>query len=716
MLKFRLLLWMVVLLMVFAACTQAESIEEPAVVEATPPTATAVPIEPIAEPTATAQPTVVEIESDPLEDFVSELQTAVINQDYVAMQALMSDPIAVAGWRSEGRMIEPAQAVLEYQNSVLPTPLTVQFTGLTEDELTNLLGQTPASMFGPASSVAAVLHSTGWGVESNHEAILFVTEEDGRYAWSAFLFTFGSFDESNSSGLMPFVETDVNLVQAQQDVVMYSRPGESYDEIGGIFDGQSALVTGQSEDGNWWRVICPDDTIGDCWVTADPAFTLPTGSGTNESDPTSVITAEPIFTGGDLQFVGWSPNGRYLAYYEYTEEQVAESPVEGLRGTYPGTFVFYDVQTGEKCTDYPFSGFFNYEGGGSGSQWRWLPNGQLLLSLPDGQLLQNDAPCEPGENLVALFPTLPSSIGSLSPNDQWLTLVSGGQYWLYDWMAQNAHPIAEVQPDSFNNLVWSPDSRHISITLAGNYTGDRSPIGGTRVIEVATGEVAAQHDWEPANALDGTFGGPVWINNDEFVVTLSLDQGPFLMDIDGEVQPLLPLLFDETFDPENYWPPLDVYADVASGRYAILRSNEGREDAAKLYISTPDGDSVEILDNPAFVYHIFPGGMVGYEGVNGRYFSRPVFETNAPFAELPAGTNPWMPGETNLHVAANGGTVTIFDRAQDEFIARLQLEGYETGYTLNPLPSPNEQWLAIFVNESRYSLGKALFVLPIPTN
>ena len=445
--------------------------------------------------------------------------------------------------------------------------------------------------------------------------------------------------------------------------------------------------------------------------------TPPTNDSPNQSEATTLITAEPIFTGGDLQFVSWSPDGRYLAYYEYTEEQVAESPVEGLRGTYPGTFVFYDSQTGEKCTDYPFSGLFNYEGGGNGSQWLWLPNGELLLNLPDGQLVQTAAPCEPGENIAALLPQAISTIGPLSPNEQWLILEAGGQYWLYSFSDQNAHPIAEVQTDGFNNLIWSPDSLHISITLAGNYTGDRSPIGGTRVIDVATGEIIARHDWEPANALDGTFGGPVWVSNDAFVVTLSLDQGPFLMDLRGDVQPLLPSLFDETFDPNNYWPPLDVYADAENGRYAILRSNEGREGAAKLYTFTPDGESLEILDNPAFVYRIFPNGTVGYDG-NGRYFARPVFAAEAPFAELPTGANPWMPEQidNNLHVASNGGTVTVFDRSKDELIARLQFAGYETGYTLGPIPSPTEQWLAVFVGEPQYGLGKALFVIPTPSN
>ncbi len=452
-------------------------------------------------------------------------------------------------------------------------------------------------------------------------------------------------------------------------------------------------------------------------ATVDTATPEPEDSQPQPTDGTDtdeqIITDEPIFIGGDLQFVGWSPDGRYLAYFEYTEEQVAESPVEGLRGTYPGTFVIYDTQTGEKCTDYPLSGLFGYEGPGSGDQWRWLPDGQLLINLPDG-LLQTEEPCAAGENIPARLDGPITSIGPLSPNEQWLVLV-GTQYWLYDLTAQQAHPIAEVQPDAFNNVVWSPDSQHISITLAGNYTGDRSPIGGTRVVDVATGEIIARHDWEPANALDGTFGGPVWVSNEAFVVTLSLDQGPFLMNLDGELQPLLPLLFDETFDRDNYWPPLDVYADVENGRYAILRGNEGQEAPAKLYTFTPVGESLELFEQESFVYRIFPDGTVGYDG-NGRYFTRPVFETDAPFTEQPPATNPWLPAQTNLHVAANGGTVTIFDRTEGELTARLQFEGYETGYILNPLLSPNEQWLAVFINERQFSLGRALFVISIPAN
>jgi len=74
----------------------------------------------------------------------------------------------------------------------------------------------------------------------------------------------------------PVDETDVNFIMAKEDVQIYNGPGESYESKGFIAGGQAALVTGLSPDKNWWRVICPDSTIGDCWVTADPAFTEPT--------------------------------------------------------------------------------------------------------------------------------------------------------------------------------------------------------------------------------------------------------------------------------------------------------------------------------------------------------------------------------------------------------------------------------------------------------
>ncbi len=69
--------------------------------------------------------------------------------------------------------------------------------------------------------------------------------------------------------------TDVGYVQAQSDVNIRSGPGSNYAVIGWLAAGQTAQVTGISSDGGWWRVICPDNTVGSCWVTASSRFTRP---------------------------------------------------------------------------------------------------------------------------------------------------------------------------------------------------------------------------------------------------------------------------------------------------------------------------------------------------------------------------------------------------------------------------------------------------------
>jgi hypothetical protein len=277
---------MVLFLLVLAACSSDGGQVSPTL-QPTAPAATAAILEPTVEPTATVEPTVaptaepteepevVEPEGAELDAFIMSLETAVTDQDFAQMAALANEPIAIGGWRSEWRMYDPAQMSTEFQNGSLPAPTDVIFTGLTDEEITALIGQPPATMFSPDTNYAAALHSSGWGEDGTDDAILFIVEEDGQYSWFAFLYTFGAFADANQVGEV--IETDVAYIMAMQDVTMYDGPNESFNVIGGVADGQTALVTGQFSENGWWRVICPDDTIGDCWVTNDTDFMVPTG-------------------------------------------------------------------------------------------------------------------------------------------------------------------------------------------------------------------------------------------------------------------------------------------------------------------------------------------------------------------------------------------------------------------------------------------------------
>lgn len=184
--KYLLLLCFTLLL---AACTASN---EPIVV--TEERQTAVP----PPPTVTPEPTI-EVEAANEQDaFITELQTAVVNQDFAALQTMMRDPIGAGPWRSEWQSLTPEQMITQLQNGSLPGPSAVQFSNLSLPEISELLGGQPvAEMLGPDANVAAVLHSSGWGPGATDDALLFVTESDGRYAWSAFLYTNGRFADAN---------------------------------------------------------------------------------------------------------------------------------------------------------------------------------------------------------------------------------------------------------------------------------------------------------------------------------------------------------------------------------------------------------------------------------------------------------------------------------------------------------------------------------------
>ncbi len=71
----------------------------------------------------------------------------------------------------------------------------------------------------------------------------------------------------------PVIETPVSHIIARSEVNIFAGPGSQFTRLGVVAAGMTALVTGSSPDGQWWRVICPDSTIGDCWLSADQALT-----------------------------------------------------------------------------------------------------------------------------------------------------------------------------------------------------------------------------------------------------------------------------------------------------------------------------------------------------------------------------------------------------------------------------------------------------------
>jgi uncharacterized protein YraI len=85
--------------------------------------------------------------------------------------------------------------------------------------------------------------------------------------------------------------TNVQNVLTLTDVNLRVGPGMSYNIMGKVVSGQTVKVTGISSDGNWWRVICPDGSTGNCWITAGASYTKPTGGTGNNPQPAPSVPA-----------------------------------------------------------------------------------------------------------------------------------------------------------------------------------------------------------------------------------------------------------------------------------------------------------------------------------------------------------------------------------------------------------------------------------------
>ena len=85
--------------------------------------------------------------------------------------------------------------------------------------------------------------------------------------------------------------TDVKSATALTDVNLRVGPGMSFAVMGKVTAGTTLNVTGISSDANWWRVICPDGSTGNCWITAGKSYTKPNGGTGNNPQPAPVVPA-----------------------------------------------------------------------------------------------------------------------------------------------------------------------------------------------------------------------------------------------------------------------------------------------------------------------------------------------------------------------------------------------------------------------------------------
>ena len=77
-------------------------------------------------------------------------------------------------------------------------------------------------------------------------------------------------------GGSPVIEIPVTYVLALVYAPIHTAQDASSPVVGRVAAGTVVRVTGKDPLGLWWRVVCPDNIVGDCWVSANAAVTQPT--------------------------------------------------------------------------------------------------------------------------------------------------------------------------------------------------------------------------------------------------------------------------------------------------------------------------------------------------------------------------------------------------------------------------------------------------------
>ncbi len=74
---------------------------------------------------------------------------------------------------------------------------------------------------------------------------------------------------------LPVLETEVKQIVTLASVPLFRYYGNGSNPVAEVPAGQTFDVTGRSTDDRSWRVECPGDVSGECWVSAHPKLTQP---------------------------------------------------------------------------------------------------------------------------------------------------------------------------------------------------------------------------------------------------------------------------------------------------------------------------------------------------------------------------------------------------------------------------------------------------------
>lgn len=182
-----------------------------------------------------------------------------------------------------------------------------------------------------------------------------------------------------------------------------------------------------------------------------------------------------------------------------------------------GTLHFLNVHTRQDCQP-PFDIGRNWQG----PSFVWLADGRIFTVIPPeeeraGQVLVGP-PCGPEFTDIAnRFPAPVLSIAAAKPDSSLLLLDTGEGYLLYEPETAEMRFVDESVHDTYTGFSWSPNGTRLGVSTFVSY---ESPRGITWLVSVETGEVEEEIPWEESALGIGGPSGPLWLNEDQFIILM----------------------------------------------------------------------------------------------------------------------------------------------------------------------------------------------------
>ena len=235
-----------------------------------------------------------------LDEFRASLIANLVSRNYAGLQAQMGSPFVFAAWQGTAQEMTPADAMAALQSSLFDE--SAQMTFVADEVIAAWLGGAdPLALWPETVNPVDAIGIAGLGAGGAAAAVLVIAEyPEGGYYWYAALVAEEGFDGSPAippdiADIPPgdgqlLLPSDVTSVLVLGNIGIFDGPGPQFLVIGSAQRGESFPVVGASADGQWWAVICPQQS-NTCWITANPTFVQP--QQPTPPTPTAAPTAPP---------------------------------------------------------------------------------------------------------------------------------------------------------------------------------------------------------------------------------------------------------------------------------------------------------------------------------------------------------------------------------------------------------------------------------------